>query len=277
MIARVCAAPLENSQSITNTIWSLRATVELSPEDLSAVFKERFFAPQSFSFLVFRDGKISADTAKYNPHLSKHFGLHPITSFVTMSDQHALFTNACNLVKSYQGVTSSVDLPSIDEDGEPILSFTVTIDGDARYFRYKPSDRENGSACHVHHLMALLRRNLPSSFDILFNHIHIEKLPTLPDGKADQYGRCDVHNEWLKLGTVPVTYGLEISNDNYVKAQAKSFPRANTTLSGGCVVHPGRRTKSMTLYCESCRWAEAKWSKKNTLQQGSAPNTSTRR
>ena len=278
LFTRVCATPLEDPQSETNTIWRLYVSFNLASEDLSKLFKERFFSPQSFSFFVLRNGtEIIADTGSYNPHISKQFGFHPITSFITVSDQQALFTNACNLVKSSQCVTSSIDVPAIEKTSLPIFSVHITIDGDDGYLRCKPSDHKTGSSCQVCHLIALLRRNLPSSFDTLFDYLHIEKLPPLADGKSNQFGSCSVHNESLKVGSVPVAYGLIMASAIYLKAQSRLFPNASTTISGGCVIHPGRQTESMTLYCESCRRTEAKWRKENTLQQDSVPNTSARR
>ena len=266
----VPVAAFEETQSGTNAIWSFHVSFDLAPKQLSDVFKERFFVSQHFSIFV-ADGRIIASTGSYNPHLSKQFGPWKIFSFISTNDQHALFTNICNLVKSGQGVTSSDDLPDYYDAGDPAFTIGVQIDGDDRYFRCKLSGKESVSSCQVRHVMALLRRNLPASFEKLFEYLHVAKLPPL-DLKSDPFGRCDVHKEGLKTGSVPVSYGFIIQNDTYLKAESKLFPHANTTAPGGCVISPGNETSRMTLYCGSCREAKKRWMKENTLQQRDPSN-----
>jgi hypothetical protein len=70
LVSGIYAKPLENPPTETNAIWRLSIHVDISPEILAKVYKERFFAEQSFFFFV-TDGEIRVNTGSYNPHLSK--------------------------------------------------------------------------------------------------------------------------------------------------------------------------------------------------------------
>jgi hypothetical protein len=252
----VCAEELPDSCVSTNVVWDVFVNVSLPPEALSEAFKERFFSEQRFTFYLSK-GRIRASTGSYNPHLSVQMGLSPMNAFITLVDQQAILSNVCCLAK---GDAS----PDADGLGGISIDVDVTVDGEKKSFKYKPFEEKFSSSNEVHQLLSLLRRNLPPSFDKLFNYLRIAKLPPLTDGKADQFRRCLIHDEWMKVGTVPVSFGYYIESEAYLDSQKKSFPNACTTIGGGCVDTPDKLRTSTTLYCESCRKAEAKWQRENT-------------
>lgn len=63
---------------------------------------------------------------------------------------------------------------------------------------------------------------------------------------------CPVHNKALRLGIVPVVYGLVVVPD-----VASNFPNAHSVYYGGCII--GCYDKAEVLYCSMCRKAESKW------------------
>jgi hypothetical protein len=77
--------------------------------------------------------------------------------------------------------------------------------------------------------------------------------------------RCEVHGEVLKRDRVPIFYGLVMQPLDYEKDRQKSFPNANTSVYGGCVVEFDSNNQQTSpqhadvLYCQRCREAAARW------------------
>ncbi len=79
--------------------------------------------------------------------------------------------------------------------------------------------------------------------------------------KAMVGDKCKVHGEKLKLDVVPILYGKLMIDEDYMHAQEKQFPNANTRFLGGCIVE--ETTEAEVLYCPKCRDAEAQWQKEH--------------
>ena len=68
---------------------------------------------------------------------------------------------------------------------------------------------------------------------------------------------CGLHHVPLRLGTVPIIYGLIHTDFDYEAAKKKSFPRAQTREFGGCVVMAAKT--QIVNFCPQCRFAEKQW------------------
>ena len=72
---------------------------------------------------------------------------------------------------------------------------------------------------------------------------------------------CEVHEQALKIDTVPIVYGLRRFTRAELDASRTLFPHANTVYGGGGMVQP--ETKAKVKYCLQCRVAEKKWEQEN--------------
>lgn len=84
--------------------------------------------------------------------------------------------------------------------------------------------------------------------------------------------RCKVHREAMREDTVPITYGLIVSEDANSKARKEQFPNANLSIPGGCVVESARFAK--VLYCPKCRSAALDWKRRHSKESPSAAPSS---
>jgi TonB family protein len=81
----------------------------------------------------------------------------------------------------------------------------------------------------------------------------------LPEDFEEGKTRCKVHGVPLKKDRLEIEYGLMGYKVGYLEAQRKSFPNANSSALGGCIVE---ETKfAIVAYCPKCRKAEARWSR----------------
>lgn len=69
---------------------------------------------------------------------------------------------------------------------------------------------------------------------------------------------CEVHQERLLLGVVPIAYGLFLRPDGV----RGPFPNSNLVYYGGCVADCDE--KAEVLFCRSCRNAEIELGRKRT-------------
>ncbi|RYG63076.1 hypothetical protein EON80_21905 [bacterium] len=69
---------------------------------------------------------------------------------------------------------------------------------------------------------------------------------------------CEVHGGALQLGTAPILYGDRppLITDPVASA---TFPRAYSSLLGGCVVEAGSPSWAEVKFCPQCRAAEGTW------------------
>jgi len=81
----------------------------------------------------------------------------------------------------------------------------------------------------------------------------------LPKDFEEGKTRCKVHGVLLKKDRVEIAYGLMLYKVGYFEARQKSFPNANTSMSGGCIVEEPKF--AIVAYCPKCRRAEARWSR----------------
>jgi hypothetical protein len=81
--------------------------------------------------------------------------------------------------------------------------------------------------------------------------------------------RCPVHGEVMKIGLVPIRYGLARGIDvddlqemkrshTFWAAKRKLFPESNPRQAAGCRVEV--EDKAEVYYCQRCRENEARWS-----------------
>jgi hypothetical protein len=73
----------------------------------------------------------------------------------------------------------------------------------------------------------------------------------------DEKRTCPLHDVPLKVGSVPISYGLPVFETEYWKARTEQFPFANSTCGGGCM--PKIRRIAIVRYCPVCRDAEKEW------------------
>jgi hypothetical protein len=73
------------------------------------------------------------------------------------------------------------------------------------------------------------------------------------------FGSCRIHKVKLLADEVPIRYGLIRFSADYISAQRKLFPNANSFVLGGCRVSPTNPKTRKVNYCPQCRSAESAW------------------
>ena len=83
---------------------------------------------------------------------------------------------------------------------------------------------------------------------------------------------CPVHDELMHVEILPIRYGLSVVisyidpdeqvkwerlQEAFARAQEKTFPEANRSVLGGCLIQVEKRSE--VYYCETCRANEARW------------------
>ena len=97
-----------------------------------------------------------------------------------------------------------------------------------------------------------------SEFNIALKlHICTDPVKRLSVEEKRTSRNCQVHQERLRLGVVPIEYGLVLRSDGEASG---SFPNSNLVYYGGCVVDCYE--KAEVLFCQSCRKAELKWNER---------------
>ncbi|PYS51016.1 MAG: hypothetical protein DMF68_05600 [Acidobacteria bacterium] len=171
--------------------------------------------------------------------------------------------------------------------GHPLLCGTSEEAAKRWRFELEPKDKNNRS------LQLTFDFKNPSDVScnvkpVFINPYYVEinfvyKLPEFSDTinhipPESKGKRCPVHGELLKRDKVEIIYGLIEFKPEYLEAEKRLFPYANTEDYGGCVidnvVNPCDGTEvqaspkyAEVLYCQRCRIAEAKWNKTHPWQR----------
>lgn len=185
-----------------------------------------------------------------------------VVGYIPQADQGSIYSNACAVLQSFHFV-GSFSHTNFDDSGIDI-SVDVEVNGQGMLVQYNKIQAKDGLPPDVASLLALLRRNLPASYSGLFDYLHVVRLPALSADQANRYRQCQLHHEWMKVGDVPIVYGLLRSQKAYWKAQKKFFPNADLYWPGGCSITDESPKSKKVLYCEACRKAEAEWQKKHS-------------
>ena len=69
---------------------------------------------------------------------------------------------------------------------------------------------------------------------------------------------CELHNQRLEVGEVPIEYGLIALLPEYVEAMERLFPNSRSSVFGGCCVDLDKLSEE-TTFCSACRAAEREW------------------
>ena len=181
-------------------------------------------------------------------------------SFVPQSDQAGIYSNACRVLRAFS-YAESFAFTNYDASGID-LTVDLQVNGRSLSVKYDKLQRNQILPGGVADLLALMRRNLPPSYDRLFDSLLVPRLPPLEGKEASQYLKCELHNEWMKIGDIPIVYGLLMRDEASQKAEKQIFPNANTSTAGGCVSSPDSPKEEKTLYCETCRHSQKAWLKK---------------
>ena len=191
---------------------------------------------------------------------SERLGFEAI-GYVPQVDQRAVYSNACRVLDSFRYANSfahtNYDASGID------ISIDLEINGRSMSVKYDKLQAKDAPPDDIASLLALLRRNLSSAYGGLFDRLHVTKLPPLTGDSADHYRRCQLHNEWMKVGDASIVYGLPSVDQAYSHAENQCFPNANIHSFSGCMSEPDGPKGEKCLYCESCRKAESDWRKKS--------------
>lgn len=83
----------------------------------------------------------------------------------------------------------------------------------------------------------------------------------LSDEEKSRAGVCELHRERLKVGIVPIEYGLILVSDD---DPGRVFPNSKFVYYGGCVA--GCHEKAEVLFCPTCRKLESKWRREQTTR-----------
>lgn len=180
--------------------------------------------------------------------------------YVPQLDQAAIYAITGEVLRSFHFV-DTFSRTNFDASGIDI-SIDLEINGRSLAVNYNKLQAKDGLPPNVDKLLGLLRRSLPASYSNFFNYLKVPQLPALTGQESTQYRQCELHHEWMVVGDVSIAYGLLIHDKAYSKAHQKYFPNAHLYSAGGCVVTPRSPQQEKTLYCPSCRKAEAEWQAK---------------
>jgi hypothetical protein len=68
--------------------------------------------------------------------------------------------------------------------------------------------------------------------------------------------KCEVHDTFMGMEIVPVTYGIKLERIG----EKRFYPHSNRLINGGCIV--GTKKRGMTFFCPQCRAAESEWERR---------------
>src|SRR4030042_1112885 len=68
---------------------------------------------------------------------------------------------------------------------------------------------------------------------------------------------CQLHNEPLLEGFVPIIYGLPVFDPEFWDVKQSNFPNSYSSWGGGCIVEELKY--ALVRYCPKCREAEEAW------------------
>lgn len=89
---------------------------------------------------------------------------------------------------------------------------------------------------------------------------------------ADNEQYCELHNQKLVSGNVPVLYGLFRYDNDFLSARVQLFPKSKFLVLGGCVISPDAEFFHQVNYCSVCRENHIEWAKNNNSNAGLAPS-----
>jgi hypothetical protein len=249
--------------------WNLTVTFDFS-EDVLRKFldekpdKDEFFNFGLFMISVSDDFSIEGPSAHpvLTHKISKgRYGAHDLSTlgFVPLSDHSAIYSNSCKALKAFR----FADAPTNTDYDAPGIKITakLEINGTSFSAEYPRLQKQVHLPEDLVPLLSLLRRNLPASYDRLLDYMRVPKLPPLSGDSANQIRKCQLHNEWMKVGDVPKIYGLISAPKSYPQVQKTLFPNAESCSFGGCCSSPDSPKSEKVLYCESCRKAANEWEK----------------
>lgn len=255
--------------------WTLWITINLS-KDLLEPFLEtkpgrsEFIYAQAIDFWVDAQGALRAPrhhavlTGRLpSNNLAEHervLGAGSV-AYLPIADQKLLYENAFETIRSFR-FTDDLEHATFDASGIDV-ELRLEVNGRAFSVRFEKIQRDEGLPKPILQALGSLRRNLPAEYTRFFEFLLVPKLDKLSQDQAARYAKCKVHNTWMNVDEVPISYGFPASRENYWKAAQELFPNVHNYLGGGCVVTPGSPKSGKTLYCESCRSAEKTWLRDN--------------
>ena len=260
--------------------WSVWITINVST-DIAETFLEKrpakneFFHVDLISLWLHKDGRLNGP--RKHPLLtgklpSRNFADHEILgagaiAYLPIVDQKTVYEKAIETVNSFKFTNSFSGKPQ--EASGVDIGLHLQINGRDISVQYRTIQPEDGLSEPILAALAVFRRNLPREYGKLFDFLKVPKLASLPESEAKQYAKCMVHNEWMRIDDVPISYGFPAPRESYWKAAREFFPHTARSLAGGCVVSPGSPKSAKVLYCETCRTLEKKWLQENEQVQRS--------
>jgi hypothetical protein len=133
--------------------------------------------------------------------------------------------------------------------------------------RYELSVESLGMEKHVERL--LIKQGEEKELDITLGLHHCpDPIKRLSRDARSKVRYCSVHRKKLRLGVVPIVYGLVVVADD----ASKEFPNANWEYYGGCVADCYE--KAEVLYCPQCRKGhfESRRKRGELIDQGQPTN-----
>ena len=251
--------------------WRLSITFNFSRDVLLSFLdtkpgKHQLFNPDTLFLWFSGDCEIRGSTS--HPVLARKlqkdgFGAMRFEAigFVPEIDQSVIYSNAFAAIESF-AFTQSFAHTNYNASGVDI-SINMEVNGRSISIKYDRWQESDALPSGVADLFTFIRRHLPSNYNGLFDYLRVPKLTPLTGDAANHYRRCEVHDEWMKVGDSTIIYGMPCYDKAWSEARRRLFPRASTYSSGGGVVSQGRPKNAKTIYCESCRKAGAEWRKKN--------------
>lgn len=221
---------------------------------------DKWISPEMLSLSISGDGAV--DGLKNSLLLEgvrknrfARFSLTSTFAYMPQADVKRMHDQAFEAIRAF-AFESQRD-PGKRGRGDFDISFSLIINGRSIEISYRDVDRSEKLQKPLLDILSLVGRTLPREYERLWALLNVPEPPPLDGTLAEQYTKCEVHNEWMKVDTVPIHYGYPIINEEYNKASSTLFPNVRLYTLGGCVT--GGSENQMVLYCPSCRAAEKKW------------------
>jgi len=251
--------------------WQVWLDIDFSEDIVFQILNKKpspneFYVFDNIDFIVDSDCSLYATrkhpvlTGKLKRYFSDGLLSSPI-SFIPVADQKTIYQHCFEAIEAFDFKDkfeySGYNVSGID------ISLKLEVNGRSIDLKYQKIQQEDSLPQPILRILSLIRRNLPSKFNQLFDFLRVPKLPPLPPEIRNKYSKCKIHHEFMKVDTAKILYGDFLFDEEFCEAQTNLFPNANTQMFSG--FEDEEIKKGKVLFCESCRAAEKKWLKENDI------------
>ncbi|MCC5848298.1 MAG: hypothetical protein JJU29_09405 [Verrucomicrobia bacterium] len=157
--------------------------------------------------------------------------------------------------------TFSIPAPAKREQDGYHLSVQVSFHGASWSVKYKNLQADDALPEDIRQLLAVLRRNLISEYDSLFDYLNIPELPPVDAPIPGQFPSCPLHDKPMKVGNFPIP--PKHTPLEYRQSRDARFP--NSPWPTAPLLERSRISHEPSLYCLECVKEARKWHERNNF------------